>query len=196
MIAGLSVPYDRPAAGEARRGGARSLGANTIMISFPVYTNSEVPSAGVATPPAAILATPIRAARAQGLQVGIRPLLDEKTLTYSRVGFLPKNTAQWLGAYASLLVPYARAAQQAGANRFWTGAELTRFAHDAHWAEVTSAVRCVFKGALYFSAIWATATDTKVLPGSGGPGAAARVAAGRRAGGSRRSNRTFNLSGF
>jgi hypothetical protein len=149
---------------------ARGLGANTVMISFPFYSNSQVPSAGAATPSPAILAQAISAARAQGLQVGVRPLLDQKNLPGSRVGFLPKNTAKWLTAYAKLLTPYAKAAQKAGANRFWDGAELTEFAHDKNWVLVSNAIKSNFKGGRYFAANWVTANDTKVLPGSGGPG--------------------------
>jgi len=149
---------------------AKGLGANTVMISFPFYSNSQLPSAGASTPSPAILAQAISAARAQGLQVGVRPLLDQSNLRGSRVGFLPKNTANWLTAYAKLLTPYAQAAQQAGANRFWDGAELTQFAHDKNWALVSGAIKSKFKGGRYFSANWVTANDTKVLPGSGGAG--------------------------
>jgi hypothetical protein len=149
---------------------ARSLGANTIMISFPFYSSLQVPSAGAATPSPAILAEAIRTARAQGLQVGIRPLLDEKNLPHSRPGFIPRNVATWLKAYAALITRYARAAQGAGATRFWTGTELTQFAHDTHWALVTRAVRSVFKGQLYFAANWVTPLDTTLLPGSGDSG--------------------------
>jgi hypothetical protein len=149
---------------------ARALGANAVLISFPFYSTSRLPSAGASTPSPATLALAIRTARAQGLQVGVRPLLDQHNLPGSRVGFVPTNVAKWLGAYATLLAPYARAAQGAGANRFWIGAELTQFAHNASWAGVTRAVKGGFKGGIYFSANWVTANDTKVLPGSGGAG--------------------------
>jgi hypothetical protein len=152
---------------------ARALGANTVMISFPFYSSAEKPYVGSATPSPHILAEAISAARAQGLQVGVRPLLDEANLPRSRPWFKPDDVATWLGTYASLIVPYARAAQQAGADRFWTGTELTLFAHDTHWAQVTRAVRSVFKGQLYFAANWVTPSDSANLPGSGGPGVAA-----------------------
>jgi hypothetical protein len=149
---------------------ARALGANAIMISFPFYSSSRVPTAGASTPSPAILALAIRTARAQGVQVGVRPLLDQHNLGGARVGFVPKNVAAWLCAYAKLLAPYATAAQQAGANRFWMAAELTQFAHNAGWADVTRAIKARFKGTVYFAANWVTANDTRLLPGSGGPG--------------------------
>jgi len=157
---------------------AKALGANTVMFSIPFYTSIREPYAGSATPPPAQLAIAIRAARATGLQVGFRPLLDEANLNQkalndpadSRTGFLPTNVAHWLAVYAKMVVPFARAAQQAGASRLWTGAELTRFGHDKGWAQVTKAVRGVFKGALLFAANWVTPNDLSRLPGSGGQG--------------------------
>jgi hypothetical protein len=149
---------------------ARSLGANAVMISFPLYTNGRVPSAGSATPPPRALAEAVSAARAQGLQVGVRPLLDEKNLPRSRPWFLPRNVDEWLTAYSRLLLPYARAMQEAGADRFWIGTELTLFAHAKDWTLVSRRIRGVFKGNLYFAANWVTQKDAALLPGSGAPG--------------------------
>ena len=149
---------------------ARGLGANAVMISFPVYTDGKTASAGASTPPVAVLAQAVAEARSQGLAVGVRPLLDEKNIGHSRTKFLPADVPAWLASYAALIVPYARAAQQAGATRFWTGAELSRFAAAPGWPQVTTAVRKVFSGQLYFSANWVSAKDTAALAGSGGPG--------------------------
>ena len=140
------------------------------MISFPVYTDHRIAVAGKATPFPSVLAEAVRAARAQGLAVGVRPLLDEANIRPSRVQFLPPSVSTWLASYTRLIVPYAQAAQQAGATKFYTGAELSKFAHAQQWAQVTVAVRQVFKGKLYFSANWVSSSDNRALPGSGGPG--------------------------
>lgn len=149
---------------------ARSLGANSVLISFPLYTSKSAPYAGSATPPLAALREAVAAVRAQGLAVGVRPLLDEANIPPSRTQFTPANVSTWLVDYARLIVPYAKQAQAAGAVRFYTGAELSKFAHALGWAQVTTAVRKVFTGSLYFSANWVDSADTANLPASGGPG--------------------------
>jgi hypothetical protein len=152
---------------------ARSLGANAILVSFPVYTGSAAAATaatGASTPPPATLAAAVRAIRAQGLRAGVRPLLSEANLGESRVRFLPASVAQWLASYQHVILPYAQAAQQAGASFFYTGAELSAFARAPQWQRVTAAVRAVFTGKLYFSANWNGPATVEALPGSGGPG--------------------------
>ena len=100
-------------------------------------------------------------------------MLDEANLPRSRVRFLPSSVTDWLASYRDVILPYARAAQQAGASYFYTGAELSEFAHATQWREVTAAVRAVFKGRLYFSANWTSPAEAQAVPGSGGPGATA-----------------------
>jgi hypothetical protein len=152
---------------------ARGLGANAVLISFPVYTGSATATTattGAGTPSPAVLATAVRAVRAQGLRAGVRPLLDEANLGESRVQFLPASIAGWLASYQKVILPYAQAAQQSGASFFYTGAELSAFAHAPQWRQVTAAVRAVFKGRLYFSANWIGPSTVRDLPGSGGTG--------------------------
>ena len=152
---------------------ARGLGANAVLISFPVYTGSAkavTATTGASTPPPAVLAAAVLAIRAQGLRAGVRPLLSEANLGESRVRFLPASVAGWLASYRKVILPYARAAQQAGASFFYTGAELSAFARAPQWQQVTAAVRAVFTGRLYFSANWNGPATIRALPGSGGAG--------------------------
>jgi hypothetical protein len=149
---------------------ARSLGANAVLISFPVYTGPAAAAPGASTPSPSALAAAVRAIRAQGLRAGVRPLLDEANLPRSRVWFLPASVTGWLASYQKVILPYAQAAQQAGASFFYTGAELSEFAHAPQWRQVTAAVHAVFKGRLYFSANWTSPAEAQALPGSGGPG--------------------------
>jgi len=152
---------------------ARSLGANAVLVSFPVYTGSAAARTGSGTPPPAALAAAIRAIRGQGLRAGVRPLLDEANLHRSRVDFRPASVARWLASYRGVILPYARVAQQAGASFFYTGAELSVFARAPQWRQVTAAVRAVFNGKLYFSANWNGPATARALSGSGGPGVTA-----------------------
>ena len=160
----------------AEAGYARRLGANSVLIAFPFYTNGRTAAAGAATPPVSALREAIAAVRSEGLTVGVRPLLNEANLgVSSRTRFLPGDVKAWLGSYQALIVPYARGAQEAGAARFYTGVELSKFSHAPAWQQVDAAVRTVFKGKLYFSANWATSEDTELLAGSGGPGVTVAV---------------------
>lgn len=106
----------------------------------------------------------------------MRPLLDEANIgVSSRTKFQPPGVVAWLDSYQKLIVPYAQAAQQAGATRFYIGAELSQFARAAGWQQVDQAIRAVFKGQLYFSANWVSSSDTAELAGSGGPGVSVTV---------------------
>jgi hypothetical protein len=154
---------------------ARGLGANSVLIAFPFYTDGRTATAGAATPPLAELREAVEAVRSQGLTVGVRPLLDEANLEHARTKFRPSSVTRWLDSYQALIVPYARVAQQAGATRFYTGVELSEFAHVPAWRQVDRAIRAVFKGQLYFSANWASSDDTAHLAGSGGAGVAVAV---------------------
>lgn len=155
---------------------ARSLGANSVLIAFPFYTNGKTAAAGTSTPPPLALREAVAAVKSQGLSVGVRPLLNEANLKVSsRTKFQPVNVTKWLDSYQAFIVPYAQAAQQAGATRFYTGAELSKFAHITQWQQVDDAIRAVFKGELYFSANWVSGADTAQLAGSGGPGVSVAV---------------------
>jgi hypothetical protein len=149
---------------------ARKLGANSVLISFPFYSIGGVATGGPATPSPAVIEQAVTAARAQGLQVGIRPLLDEANLGRARTHFQPSDPARWLQSYATFLVRYARAAQHTEVSSFYIGTELTMFAHEKQWTKVTRSVHSVFAGALYFSANWTSPHDATLLKGSGGQG--------------------------
>jgi hypothetical protein len=155
---------------------ARSLGANSVLIAFPLYTNGSTVAVGPETPPLWAVREAVAVARSVGLEVGVRPLLDDASLdTHSRTTFVPDNATKWLDSYQAPIVLYARAAQHSGATRFFVGAELSEFAHASSWRQVDQAVRAVFHGQLYFSANWATSKDTAQLAGSGGPGVTVAV---------------------
>ena len=130
---------------------ARSLHANAIAISFPFFMTSRH-AAGVyataATPTPGQLATVIIAARRAGMQVTLRPLLDENALGRSRVGLLPVNQAAWFASYQRFLIPYLVMAQQLQVSQFITGAELTRFSGSRRWDELDASVRRIYHGQL------------------------------------------------
>lgn len=145
---------------------ARRLGASAVMISFPFAATATRALPGPWTPPAAALGQAVAAARSQGLAVYARPLLDERDLGRSRVGWKPANVTRWLASYQALIIPYLAASATAGASGFYAGAELSAFAHDTAWAALDTALAAAAPLPLLYAANW---SDIRTLAGSGGP---------------------------
>jgi hypothetical protein len=122
----------------------RSLHANAISISFPFFmsgTRSGSVHATSATPSPAELATLITDAHEAGLYVSLRPLLDEKSLGRSRVGWRPADQAAWFVSYRRFLAPYAAMAQRTGVQEFIIGTELNGFNLSPRWAALDAFIR-------------------------------------------------------
>ncbi len=84
---------------------ARELGANSVLISFPFYSVGGVVVGGAATPSPAAIEQAVTAARAEGLQVGIRPLLDETNLGRARTYFQPSRPGQMAAVLCDIPCP-------------------------------------------------------------------------------------------
>jgi len=146
---------------------ATSLGANAMSISFPFYARDSTAAAGPGTPPPAAVGQAVSAARSAGLAVYLRPLLDEKNLPNSRVWWTPASLDRWFASYQAFLLPYAQAAQGAGAAGFFVGTEFSEFAQSPSWAALDAAVRRAYHGRLYYAANWQEAAANQTA-GSGG----------------------------
>lgn len=139
----------------------KSLGANAVSISFVFYTGgagSDGVHPGEDTPSPGRMAAVVAAAHARGLNVTLRPLLDERNLLPHawRGSFEPSNRARWFASYQRFLDPYLRMAQQAHVERFVIGTELVLLEPDPHWQELVAAARRVYHGELGYSANWAS----------------------------------------
>jgi glycosyl hydrolase family 113 len=152
----------------------RSLGANAVSIAFPFYAHGSTAAAGPGTPPPAVLEQAVSEARSAGLAVYLRPLLNEKNLTNSRVRWAPPSLAGWFRSYQDFLLPYARVAQRGGAAGFYVGTELSDFAHSYYWAALDEGIRHSYHGGLYYSANWQDSEGHQAA-GSGGPSATVAV---------------------
>ncbi|MBO0770138.1 MAG: hypothetical protein J2P35_01620 [Actinobacteria bacterium] len=148
----------------------KSLHANAVSISFPFFMASRNARGVYASRSVTLtpnqLALVIRVERQAGLHVSVRPMLDEKNLHRSRVGWTPADMPAWFASYRHLLLPYAAAAQRAGAQRFIVGTEFTAFDTFPQWRRLDRAVRKRFHGALACSNNWSEHTDI----GNCGPG--------------------------
>ena len=131
-----------------------SLGANAVAIDFLFGTNGLRPTKvyGTAgkTPSVSYVALAVQQARARGLRVLIRPLLDESNLGGRWRGVIaPRNVNGWFASYWQFLKPYLQAARQHGAQAFDLGVELDSLSTDtAQWSSLERSASQVFKGQL------------------------------------------------
>lgn len=143
-----------PATARADIAYVKGLHANAVAISFPFFMAGRHASAVYTTPSTptpAQLATIITIAHQAGLYVSVRPLLDEHSLGFCRCQLTLRHPRAWFKSYSSFLLPYAIAAQKAGAQQFFAGAELSTTAHFLQWARVNAALARVFHGKITYT---------------------------------------------
>ena len=142
----------------------KSLKANGVQLDFPISTpsvTSNVLSTSPQAPSPQRLASIISLARSQGLNVQVRPLLDESTLapTYFRGDLAPSNLTLWFSNYFNVLRPYLVVSKSSGAQSFSIGSELTSLYENpypdatvprnkANWAKLVTSVKKVYSGTL------------------------------------------------
>ncbi|HEV2376278.1 MAG TPA: hypothetical protein VGS19_29425 [Streptosporangiaceae bacterium] len=136
----------------------RSLHANSVMISFPFFTDGpgNAVHATETTPSPQALGTVIMAAEQARLYVLVRPLLDERTLGRARAGFAPPSPGPWFASYLKFLLPYAEVAQKLHVPEFAVGAELSSIQTAPDWNHLDNALRRHYHGQLFFTLNTAT----------------------------------------
>ena len=135
---------------------ARRLHADAISVSFPFFMKSNADSVqtNTATPTPADMRILLSAARRAGMYVSVRPLLDEKSLGHSRLGFVPSDPRAWFRSYARFLRPYALVAQRYHAGEFIVGSELKSFNLAPGWAGLDRYLRRRYHGTLACADNW------------------------------------------
>jgi hypothetical protein len=105
------------------------------------------------------LAALVRSAHAAGLRVMVKPHLEMvergEHLQHNRIAMRSgRDWQRWFESYRGYVLPFAREAQQAGADMFCIGRELdsTVVAREADWRDVVARIRTVFRGPLTYSA--------------------------------------------
>jgi hypothetical protein len=141
-----------------------SLGANSVGITFPIYTDGAEPSRVYAekgeTPTPHQLAIVIQAAKQRKLRVMLRPIIDETNIMSTpgawRGTLHPINSDSWFASYESLLITYAIVATQEHVDEFVAGTELFSLQNQTDkWSGIVSALRKVsFTGAISYSVNW------------------------------------------
>lgn len=139
---------------------ARSdLHANSVAISFPIYTlslTSDNVFAGSRTPSPSEIGMLVSTAEAAGLRVELRPLLDVGTLEYIWRGNLhPSNTTAFFDSYGETLLPYAEMAQQLGVSAFVYASEFLSLSRSStyapDWSELISRLSSQYHGPLVYA---------------------------------------------
>lgn len=141
-----------------------SLGANSVGITFPLYTDGSAPSKvypGDETPSPEQLRMVIDAAKVRHLRVMVRPLIDEANIMSTpgawRGNIKPPRPAEWFASYRAMLIRYADAAARSGADEFVAGTELFSMQdYTDEWQAITAAIsqQAHFPGIVSYSVNW------------------------------------------
>jgi hypothetical protein len=148
---------DEVSVARADIGYVKRLHANSVSINFPFFMSgpqSSTVHAGRATPSPSQLAELAAVARAAGLYVSIRPLLDETTFGESRVEWKPRDPATWFTSYKHFLLPYVRMAQSTRIPEFFSGVEFAGFSGSPRWIRLNTALSRVYRGTLAYASNW------------------------------------------
>lgn len=145
------------------------LNVNSIAIVFPVYTDdvhATTVHGGQDTPTEAALTSLIRAARARGFNVMLRPILDEaNVLPAWRGAIRPRDAAAWFASYGGLLLSFARLAQREGVDSLVIGTELNSMeTYVAAWRGLIADVRRVYSGRITYAFNFGTSFQTGFWP--------------------------------
>jgi len=149
----------------------KALRANAIAIAFPLYTDSLTSNnvyaklvcgnSAYQSPPADLIGAVVDIAHAAGLQVLLRPLLDQQNLyaqgpNYWRGVIAPTNLNAWFTNYLVSLRPYLLMAQSHHVEHLAISSELNSLSHAANWSSSIVIAHRLFKGDLAFDWSWYT----------------------------------------
>ncbi len=155
--------------------GFKSLGATSIALDFPLYTDSISSNniyaksqcgTNYQSPTPSQLATIISAARADGLSVLLRPTLDQTVLkaenpTYWHGNIQPANVTTWFANYLSTLTPYLKMAQSNHVQSFALASELSSMYVYSNWNKLIASAKKLFKGSIVMTNSWASNGNIK-----------------------------------
>jgi len=139
-----------------------SLGATHVSLIVPLYQthggSTDLSLHTRLSPSLPALAEAIRAARREGLEVTVFPIIrlaSPRTPNEWRGTLAPTNRAAWFRSYGALLTRIAGIAAVTGATRLVIGSELSTLDVDvAPWKPLLERVRGIFPGTLVYSANW------------------------------------------
>lgn len=149
----------------------RSLGANSIGLSFPIYTSSltsnrvfaALDCAGDAyqTPPVTLLGRIVELAQSHGLQVFLRPLLTIPSGSW-RGKLAPTNVGSWIASYDAALDPYLVLAQDDHVARFALATELDTISTLTSFQKVVRYAKARYRGKVVITYTWNAANGKRL----------------------------------
>jgi len=134
-------------------------GADWVALTPTLYVRDRRDSTVLAasdTPSDDSLRAAIRAARARGLRVALKPHVDGRDGGV-RAWLEPKDARQWFATYRAHVLRYARLAREEGCALFVVGTELSILTAPTHWGAWRALIRDVraeFPGPLTYAANW------------------------------------------
>lgn len=137
--------------------------ANMVSLVFPVtqdgYTGTVISNTAKITPTNAILRIFIREAHKRKIPVLLRPILDESNFNVSvgqwRGNIEPSDPTAWMQSYSSVMLEYARFAENEKVEMFSVGTELDSMVKEKElWKQFISSVRGAYTGKLVYSFNW------------------------------------------
>jgi hypothetical protein len=135
------------------------LNANSVTVTFPVFTYGPTSDAVYAkpkvTPSSGHIAIFLAAAAKAHIRVTLRPVLDEDALIARnpqawRGSIAPRDRAAWFRSYHKLLLPYVAAAQAGHAATFVLATELASLEGAPQWPGLVRSLRSVYGGQLTY----------------------------------------------
>ncbi|MFI5362741.1 MAG: glycoside hydrolase family 113 [Elusimicrobiota bacterium] len=139
-----------------------ATGATWVALTPTLYVKDRGDSVVAATdktPSDDALRAAIRAARAQGLKVVLKPHVDVLK-GGARAWINPKDAKIWFASYRTYLLNYARIAREENCSLFVVGTELALLSAPNHWSAWRSLikdVRAEYSGPLTYAANWHSA---------------------------------------
>lgn len=146
--------------------GYKSLGANAVGISFPIYSNGlssssvypelDCQTGEYSTPPFALLTDVIKLAEQDGLSVLLRPLVTlVKVPRHEWRGEAePTNVTAWFASYLRALTPYLELAQSLHVQHFAISTELDSLATRGGFARIVKAAKKLYTGDRVVAYTW------------------------------------------
>ena len=138
-----------------------AVGATHVALVVPLYqTDATSHDIGLHTrfsPTLAALAEVVRAAKRDGLQVMVFPIirLSSPGPGQWRGTLAPRDRDAWFKRYGELMGELGAVAGVTGATRLVVGSELSSLEDDLdHWRPLVERMRAIFSGKLVYSANW------------------------------------------
>jgi serralysin len=133
--------------------------ANSIELGPRIFLQTKTSNDVIADPTKtesdANIAAAIADAHAQGLSVLLKPMLSGLDGTTAGSQIMPSDPAAFFASYKAELLDLAHVAQQAGADEFSIGNELSSLTgpqYLSYWTDIISSVREVYHGPITYSA--------------------------------------------